>query len=340
MKKLILILLSIIAYSEAARYLVYNYTFTRYDKTTGKKEFDVTDTFNNVLIKHYKLNHETGRPEQKHTIPKWFNETKIKHYPKDDYHYSFWLGQLENTLSEINKLEGNKHESISLIVGCTDLIQLYTQFGYVEVDGKILTRFDTKNKRFTKVKSHTFPKVGMLTVTSPFWNDIMKYFGSIVAVTCGITANDYWKLAKGNIPSPVEPKIKVTGKEKGENTTLFCDFDKHNPSSVAAKWYNLEDLAPTYRWSRYFTELIVDTDYNPGEPGFPTNTRIINETALVFASTPSIVVPTDMSNKIVCVGFHSTIQPSIHRCEEGCNGPEPIMQYQGDVKSSIDDEED
>ncbi|AUI80570.1 MHC-like TNf binding protein [White-tailed deer poxvirus] len=336
MKKLIFILLSIIAYSEAARFLVYNYTFTKHDKTTGKKEFDVTDTFDDILIKKFKLNHETGGPEQKNMVPTWFNETKIKYYPTDNYHYNFWLNQLENTLDEINKVKGTNYNRFSLIVGCTDLIQLYTHFGYVELEYDILARFDTTNKRFSKVRSHGFPKVGMLTVNSPFWSDIMKYFGSIVALTCGITANDYWKLAKGHIPPPVAPNIKVTGEEKGENTTLFCKFDKHYPSSVAAKWYNLEDMAPGYTWSKYFSELVVNTDYNPGEPGFPTNTHMINAT--LFSSVPSIVVPTDMSNKIVCVAFHSTIQPVIHRCQEGCNGPDPIMQYQGDVKSV--DEED
>ncbi|QQG31494.1 MHC-like TNF binding protein [Swinepox virus] len=335
--KAIVVLSIITAYVDASAFLVYNYTYTLQD--ANEYDFEVTDYFNDILIKRLKLNIETGRPELTNNPPRWFNETRIRYYPKNNYNFMFWLNRMSETLDEINKLPEthNPYTTMSLTIGCTDLKQLQVNFGYVTVGGNILTRFDPKNKRFSKVRSRTFPKVGMLTVKSKHWNSIMEYLGSMVAITCPFTADDYYRLSKRHIDKPVMPTVMVTGIEKGGNTTLICTFDKHYSSSVAVKWYNIEDFAPDYRYHSYVDELLPDTDYLPGEPGYPTITRRLGDKYL-FTSEPRVTVPTDMSNKIACVGFHSTLEPNLNRCVN-CLGHEPVLQYQGDRKD-LEDEED
>ncbi|AAL69742.1 SPV148 MHC class I alpha chain-like protein P32231 [Swinepox virus] len=337
--KAIVILSIITAYVDASAFLVYNYTYTLQDDN-HRYDFEVTDYFNDILIKRLKLNSETGRPELRNEPPTWFNETKIRYYPKNNYNFMFWLNRMSETLDEINKLPetSNPYKTMSLTIGCTDLRQLQVNFGYVTVGGNIWTRFDPKNKRFSKVRSRTFPKVGMLTVKSQHWERVMEHLGSMVTLTCPFTADDYYKISKGYIDKPVKPTVTVTGIERGDNTTLICTFDNHYPSSVAVKWYNIEDFAPDYRYDPYVNELLPDTDYLPGEPGYPTITRRLGDKYL-FTSSPRVMVPTIMSNRIACVGFHSTLEPSIYRCVN-CSGPEPVLQYQGDRRNDLEDEED
>ncbi|AAR07365.1 2L [Yaba monkey tumor virus] len=341
MNKLILSLLGFVATCNCIT-LRYNYTVT---VKNGLYDGVFFDYYNDQLVTRISYNHET-RHGNVNSRASWFDISKSPHTPGDDYHFNFWYPLMKDTLESINsnKNESDKCSSLSLILGCYETGSLFGSYGYVESSGGPLARYSTKDKKFLKMTDKGFPKVGMLTVHGPSWQTVKKYVGGFVYAGCLLAIFDYQKMAKNNIPSNVMPTVTVTGEELQDgNTTLKCNVKSFYPPDVMIKWIESKYFNGEYRYvnGREYPEWGRQSDYEPGEPGFPLHPKKddgkTTYSLLDFGRTTS-----GLTSQLVCVVFHDTFESQVNTCSEGCEGKlyDHLYRKSEEGDEVVEDEED